>query len=196
MCLPHCESPHSAVVLSAARPPGCGSLSQDQFAGWTGPFGTETGCRSGSHWNTDRDKTDTVLHTCMTCRVDLRPKTFPYYTAGFFVVDFSYPKTVNISETKWSCLQDIHNIFTTDLKHNVFPFSPADSAPRPLCAWSWIVPCLRRGHSAGGCCSGHLINKGKRKDYIIVALRKSPAKGEKISEKNTYISVVIKYNKV
>lgn len=55
---PHCESPHSAVAFSAAGPGGCGNLSLGQCAGWTGPFGTVTGCRSGSHWNTGRKWTD------------------------------------------------------------------------------------------------------------------------------------------
>lgn len=49
MSPPHCESPHSAVALSAAGPAGCGSLSLGQCAGWTGPLDTVTGCRTRSH---------------------------------------------------------------------------------------------------------------------------------------------------
>ena len=63
MTPPHCESPHSAVVLSAAGPAGCGSRSLGQCAGWTGPPDTVTGCRSGSHWNTGRKGTDPVLYS-------------------------------------------------------------------------------------------------------------------------------------
>lgn len=46
---PHCESPHSAVVLLAAGRAGCESPSLGRCAGWTGPLDTLTGCRSGSH---------------------------------------------------------------------------------------------------------------------------------------------------
>lgn len=60
---PHCESPHSAVALSAAGPAGCGSRSLGQCAGWTGPPDTVTGCRSESHWNTGRKGTDPELYS-------------------------------------------------------------------------------------------------------------------------------------
>lgn len=60
---PHCESPHSAVALSAAGPAGCGSRSLGQCAGWTGPPDTVTGCRSESHWNTGRRGTDPELYS-------------------------------------------------------------------------------------------------------------------------------------
>lgn len=57
-----------------------------------------------------------------------------------------------------------HSIFPKQISNPVFfLFRPVCFSPRPLCVWSWSVQCLQRGHSAGGSCSGHLVNTGKRK---------------------------------